>query len=575
MKKTILISIATSAVLFAATVDNLNTNQVSQTVSSGITDATVNQGKTEVAGESTTVDDYNRGHEDEADTNIINNSTITGISGDNSSVKVDQGGLSVSNGAQVSDSEDKSINTIDGTSITANGSTTKVKQGNIDISGGIHYSNMDVHSTNTITGSSISSDEHDTLVTQATLEVGDANLTDNASAEGIDIDTTNTIAAESTIADSTVRQSHTEIKNGANVGGLGIVQHNTIDGGSGINDSTVTQGTTSVDSATVSGLDQNITNTMTHITSDDSILQQADLKISGTSTNVSNLDIGSRVGATHTVNANEMIDVTADSAKATQMTTNIANSQVTNLTATQKNYMGDMAIVAESTAMQGDINITDSTVSDFKLDFDNDMERVSMSAGSSAKQGLLKVGSSTATGTAEHTEIQASNKLEDTILNSSDVLQSSTSVLGGSIVSGLTMQQTNSIDKSNVSGNDNNVTGSSISQSETTVDGGSTVDTLAQDVTNIIQDVTINGATVEEAKISVNGSNVNGVTIVATNTINNDSILKGGAYVSQNGLNIQNSTVNGLSATQTNTIDGSTIDNSTLTQGDINIGGAY
>jgi len=137
----------------------------------------------------------------------------------------------------------------------------------------------------------------------------------------------------------------------------------------------------------------------------------------------------------------------------------------------------------------------------------------------------------------------------------------------------LTLNQTNSIDSSDVNGNDNNVTSSSISQSEMMVNGASTVDTLSQTVTNSIQDVTIDGAVVEEAKISVSGSSdVDDVTIVATNTINNGSTLQNGAYVSQNGLSIQNSTVNGLSVTQTNIVNGSTIDGSSLTQGDINIG---
>jgi len=436
MKKTILISIVASTVLFGADVTNLTTDQVNETKNSTINNASVDQGTTDISGSTTDVSDYARGnHNNEGpSTNIIDDVTVNGSGQATTTISQDK--LSISNGSTVSNSKDHSENTIDnGTTIDAGGTDNlSITQHNINISGST-YENMEVHSTNTITNANI---DGNTQINQATLLVTDANTSDGASATNVDITSTNSLTGK--VADSKVKQTYIDIQAGATVSGLNIAKNNTIEGGTTEieNNSTVTQGTITIsEDVPLSGLVQSTTNIMKNIKADNSTLKQDDLKISGISTDISGLDVSTKAGATHTVNANEMINIEAINAKATQMTTNIANGHITNFTSKQKNYMGDMDIVANTTVMQGDINITDSTISNLEFNLDNDMERVSMSMGSSAKQGLLVVGDSNATGTINHTDIQASNKLEDTTLNNSHVLQSSTSILGNSTVSEL------------------------------------------------------------------------------------------------------------------------------------------
>jgi len=574
MTKTIVISIVTSAMLFGATVNDLTTDQVNKVENSAnIDNATINQGKVDINGGTTSVNSYYHGGAtgDGSNTNTIKGTVINGAEGSDGSVKVDQGGLTISGGAVVSNSQDHSENTITNGTIdsTSTSGGVAVKQGDIDINGG-EYSNMDIHSINNITGANIQANgEGSTLVTQATLTVSDANVSDSAEATNVDLTSTNTIEGGGLISNSTVKQSDTVITGSSSVvSGLNVNQTNIINTGEAIkNGSTVTQATTKINDSTFTEFTETVTNTMTNVAADGSTLKQNDITVTG----------GSHVsGFTNNTNGdhgNTMDDVTAtNGATLTQNTTTIDSSTVDDMTSTQENYMKEITANGSYNVKQGDISLTNAVIDgNLEVDYHNEMERVDMIGAGSVSQGTLTIGDSNATGTvAESIDIKSVNKLTDTDLENTNVAQSSTSILAGSSVSGFKLDQTNTIDKTEGEA-DNNMTGATISQAEMTI-SGSTVDTMEQTVTNTITDATLNDAHVYQAKVDISESDVDNVTISSTtNSITGSTVDE--ATISQNGLKIENSSVDGLTIEQTNTIDNATVSGAAtkLTQGDVNI----
>ncbi len=539
MKKTILISIIASATLFGATVNDLTTDQVNKVLNNAqITGANINQGQVAVSGSTTSVVSYQHGGTaDGANTNTIDGTSINGDSASEATIQIDQGGLAVSNGADVSNSEDHSSSTIkDGTITSSSTGSVTVKQADIEINGGT-YSNMDIHSTNNITDAVISAsgEGNATLVTQATLKVSDANVSDSADATNVDLTSTNTIKGGGEISNSTVKQSDTSIT-GSNtiVSGLDVTQSNTIDTTGSINNSTVTQATTSVSDSTLTNFTEDINNTMTDISADNAVLKQNDIVIKNGS-NVNEL-----TNTTDGDHRNTMNAITAtDGANLTQDTITIDGATIDTMSSTQENYMDAVTAHGTYNVKQSDISISNANVNNqFDVKYHNEMISVDMIGSGNVSQGTLTIGESNATGTTEANaiDIQATNTLKNTDLDNSDVTQSSTSILAQSSISGFSLDQTNTIENTDGSA-DNNMTGATISQAETLI-SASTVDEFTQTVTNNIKDVTVDSSYVYQAKVNIANSDVDSLTMSETNTLNSSS-LSGGATLAQGGVDIQ------------------------------------
>lgn len=519
MKKTILISIIASNVLFAATVNNLDIDQDNLSNNgTTITNATVDQGQTNISG-TANVDGLTILQNTDGGTagNHIDGVTITGT-GTPSDLLVNQGSTTivdsnVNNVELNSNNLMKSGTTIMGMGLISQGTTTVL--GNSST-----LANVKTLSTNTITNS----DVDNSSIRQAALVVNESNTTDSNLAN-IDIQSTN-IIARTTVGESTLEQAVTIITNGSTVTGLETKKHNVSRRNEILNNSIVTQGLTIIDNSTVNGIDQIVRNRLRRSTEDNSSVEQGSIRVTN-------------------------------------------NSDITNLR--QRGLSRMINVNTENaTVQQNAIDISNSTVTNFGVGFNNTIQNVDMvGSNNSVVQGKLVVGDSNLTGAvAVLSEIHSTNRLTDADLDNTSIIQSSTSILNSSDVSNLRMRQTNTIEA--IFGVDSNLTSATITQAETLIDN-SIVNRLDQVTDNLIGQVTVDNSTVQQAKIEVlANSNVANLTINTGNTIIN-SEFKNNANLSQNGLKIDNSTVSDLSISQDNLFEDATLDNATLTQGLINI----
>jgi len=228
MKRTILISIVASGMLFATSVNNVNVDETSSVdTTSNITNATVNQAQINVdtmGGTSSTVDDVNI-----EQTNRITQSTVDNYS--EGLVEVNQGETTIEN-SKISNLGLKSINTIN------NGST--------------------------INGNS--------QVDQGSFITNESNATDST-ADDVDIDATNTID-NATITESAVKQSYTTLDS-SNVNDMTQVVTNDITNGTTVtNGSTLLQAKTEIDDSQVTTLALTQDNDVANTSMNSAILSQ-------------------------------------------------------------------------------------------------------------------------------------------------------------------------------------------------------------------------------------------------------------------------------------------------------------
>ena len=559
MKKTIVISIVASAMLFGATVNNLTKDQINQTTGSTVNDASVDQGKTAITG-SADVDDLTitqKGTTAGTPGNLINNLTVNGA--DINSTHIYQG-LTAVDGAKVSNVTIDSDSTIEGGTISGNG---KVSQGETAVSGDSTVKDIDIESTNTINTANISgSVSNNFLVTQGTLIVTDANVSDT-DADSVDIKSTNMIDTGVSISGSTVRQSYTKIASGARVTRLNLEQTNTINGeGSISNDSAVGQGILMVDEGSTATVTSNAINNLNGVDVDGSIVVQDYKNIHGGS----DVDIDSHTVADHH-NTISNTDITPNS-KVSQNTYNMDNGSVVSITSQHENLIDHMNI-NNSTVVQDAVDINNSTVTNLTINSHNELTGITTTGsdvnGSKVEQSVLVINDSTINGLS----ITTDNEIRDTdLLNGSGISQSYATFSGVTTAGGTApvLNNTNSVTNTTL---DN---GSTLTQAEL-IASGTTLASLTQDTTNRVDGATIDGGSiVEQAVVGVVGGSASSVDIDATNTINGGTSIDG-SMVSQNHTNIEDSDVNGLNVAQTNDITGGTaIALSTVTQGCIRIG---
>jgi len=295
MKKTIMVSLIASSMLFGLDVTGLNV----QEDSSVDTSSTLKNGAN-VSQAETNIGEY------EGTTKVNNLEIIQTESGDPAS----------------------------GGNVITNSTITEawVTQGLTDISDSI-VDNITLESDSKISGTTISGFYTD--VAQGSFIVNESNATGTVDATNVDITSTNSIT-DSTITDSTIKQSVTSLQSNAKVSGLDVMQTNTINKAD-ITGSEVTQAYTKVTDATVIGLASTQTNRINKVDGVDanitgsSQIHQGDILIkksdNGSLTTVTNLS---------QTNMNNDIDqiIIKNSAILTQSVTDIADSTVTNLTMT-------------------------------------------------------------------------------------------------------------------------------------------------------------------------------------------------------------------------------------------------
>jgi len=565
MKKTIVISIVTSAMLFGATVDNLSTDQVNKVTDSTLNNVTATQGKTSITG-SADVDDLTiiQKDADSGDTgNSINSVTVNGTS--SADLNINQGSTTISD-ATVNNVTIDSDSKIDGGTIDGSG---EVSQGAVSVGGsGSVLENVQVHSTNTMTNLDIDgSTNRPVIVSQGTLVVsGDANVSD-AEADDIDIQSTNDIQTEIKIQDSTVRQSYIAIDgSGTTAKNLQINQTNTLSGSTSItSDSTTLQGVVKIDTgADVNGLSSTVTNTIDGLTSINSTTVQNHINIHTDST-VTNLTVNT--GGT---NNNTIDEVSTTDSTVTQNTYNITNgSSVTGLTGTHDNIISNSTLT-DAHIYQDALDINGSTInSDATIKSTNKIDDVVMTGSSnSINQAITVINQATLTSPS----LISNNEVSGVDLDDSEVTQSYTSIVNTTSVTGLDLDNTNKVTNTDASGDINS---STVIQAEFMMNGGS-VSTLTQDTENTINNSEITGgSTIKQANIALGDSDVTNVTLGKNGDITNDITSDiDNSNISQNGLRICGSTVTGLDVDQDNDITGGSITGSTVSQGDINIEGA-
>ncbi|SFV70089.1 putative outer membrane autotransporter barrel [hydrothermal vent metagenome] len=560
MKKTIAISIITSAILFGATVDNLTTDQVNKTLGSTVSNALVDQGTTAITG-SADVDNLTitQKGDNGATGNLINNLTVNGDSVESTHIHQ---GLTTVVDATVNNVTINSDSSINGGEINGAG---KVSQGETAVSGDSTLKDLKIESTNTINNANISGNvERHFVVSQGTLIVTDANTSDT-DADNVDIKSTNMIDNDVAISDSTIRQSYTKIASGADITGLDLEQTNTIEGTSSIsNDSKVGQGIVMVDEGSTGTISSIATNTLNNVNVEGSTVIQDYKNVHGGS----NVAMDTHTAGEHH-NTISNTDITPDS-KVSQNTYNINGGSTLSLTSNTKheNYINDMDI-DNSTVVQDAVDINNSTVTNLTIDSHNELTGV------------------TATGSDIN-----SSKVEQSVL----VINNGSNIDGLSLTTNNAIRETDLTDGSNISqsyatfsnvqttggsapviNNSNSVTGtalnngSTLTQAELTA-SGTTLTNLTQTTTNSVDGATIDGSTVEQATIGITGGTVASLDIDAINTITTGTNISD-SDVSQNHTNIEDSEVNELNIDQNNNISGGTlIASSTVTQGCVRIG---
>lgn len=310
MKKTILISIVASSMLFATNVDNLTVDQTSSVTGSTTTGATVNQ----------------------AQTNI---DTLGGATSDVDNIAIKQTNA-IRNGSTIG-------GTVEG-SVTVNQGETTIDNSTI--------SDLGLDSDNVIDGSTI--DGLLSQVDQGSFITTESNGTDSTAGD-VDIDADNTISG-SGIHNSTVKQSYTSLENGAQVSGLDLRQVNTINNESDITNSTVKQATTTVNGSSLDGLTSTWgsttnTNTMSGVTATNiSNLVQNDIEVRNGS-DVTNIRNGSK---------NNLTGSTADNSDIIQNSILVDNSKVTNLRQYRENDITNI-IATDSNLTQNIVSITNNS----------------------------------------------------------------------------------------------------------------------------------------------------------------------------------------------------------------------
>lgn len=315
-----------------ATVTNLTQTGINNKITgSKTTDATMSQNSITVDNSKLT-DFENKQLTGSSETNLIQNTTITGTP-DEDKASIVQNSAKFLGGADVTAMTTEQSNIVTGSGIT----NTHVLQGNIEVTGAT-IGQFDTKFTNSISSATIdNSGDNTKTVEQGVLIVGGTGtlvadvfadtdpltVGEAGEANNVDITSTNDLS-NTTLTTSSLIQSKTTMNGDTKVDGLALTQTNKVEDTdtenaptSSANVATISQSETLISGGTVRTITQNVTNT---------------------------------------INAS-----TLDTATVAQGKTSIKDSDVTNLTMTQTNTIDSSTINGGSTVTQGSTIIEGAT----------------------------------------------------------------------------------------------------------------------------------------------------------------------------------------------------------------------
>lgn len=371
MKKLIVTSIVTSAMLFAANVDGLDMSQENTISNTKINAAIVTQGKTEIWGQAE-VEGLKITNKDKG--NVIDDTLINGAANLDFTSKrfeyseyydrelddsvVTQGSTKIINGkvSNLKIDSDSVIN--EGTTInTPVGNSVTIDQGFTLVSGiSQELSDANIKSDNRISSVDIQGEGvGSTVITQAKFEMMDAGA--GSSATKVNLDTTNVIEGGH-IGRAKIKQAYTGLSNGAVVEDLTLVQENTISGESEIKDfSEISQGVVTVNNSKLTGLEQNVQNIITDVEGEsssavDSSIVQSRIDVMG------NSDVSLvQLPHTNTIQNTQLLD---SSVKQDTVLAN-ANSVIKNFSQESDSTI-DGVVAENSTIVQNTTDVIHGTI---------------------------------------------------------------------------------------------------------------------------------------------------------------------------------------------------------------------
>ena len=250
------------------------------------------------------------------------------------------------------------------------------------------------------------------------------------------------------------------------------------------------------------------------------------------------------------------------------------SSDVDGLTVTQKNgtEAGNLiqgTSVSDSTVRQGSTEISGARVLNLGLDSVSEIKSSNIESSSSVSQSNFIITDSNATdSTADDVNIGASNSIDSSTVNGSDVKQSYTILSNGADVSNLDVNQTNSIETSTIR-NSSHITQGMLDVNNSTLNGLSSTYGYSNN-TNIIADTTSDGSNIEQNRISLkNGADVKSVKNGSRNEVLNSDIES--SNIVQNSISVDNSGVDTMNHYRKNSIDDLSANNSYIIQNRVTI----
>jgi hypothetical protein len=397
MKKLIVMSMVASSILFAANVDGLKINQENEVERTEMNSAQVSQGETKILEDADVLD---LSIKEKDDGNLIDDAIINAdgmvdvtdpgfddepYNRKNRDTIITQGKTIIVDG-KVDDVKINSDSTITDATITSFGKDSlEIDQGFTLVEGhGQQLTDAKITSDNTISNVEIEGGNRDgTKIKQANflmLDEGDASKADD-----IEIDTTNVIDGGK-IGQADIKQAVTQLTDGAVAENFNVKQHNNIEGDTEIQDySEISQGVTTINDATISKLDQTVTNIIADVKGDSSLA--VDSKIKQADINVQDDSDVALVYLDHT--------------------NTIRNAELQDSTITQDTLLA----------------VDDSVVRNFKQQANNSVVNVT-AEDSSIKQNALLISNSTLDGRDSSVSIQ-NNEIKDSHLLDSRLSQAS------------------------------------------------------------------------------------------------------------------------------------------------------
>ena len=361
--------------------------------------------------------------------------------------------------------------------------------------------NLGLESYNLIENSTVNSNS---LVHQGIFVSTDSNASDSV-ADDVNIESRNTIQSgsvgvASSVSNSRVSQSYTELKNGADVKNLKLNQVNTIVNSTIGGDSNVSQADTTIDNSIVDNL---------------------------------STKFGTTIGHNFNVIGHSNIDTTS---KVTQNYTKITNGSIVKNVENGGN-INDISqlISSNSNITQNRLMVDNSSLDNFKQRKDNQVYGVTTTGSLISQSDVSITSSSDAKDITSDTK--STNKIYNSTINGSIVSQNDIAI-DNATVDRLHSIQTNTIDATTANGtSDSNVTNSHIKQGKFLIASSSIAKNINQTVTNSMRDISISDSFISQEDIGItSNSSVEDVTFTDTNELTNTDINSG--HVTQNRTNI-------------------------------------